>query len=461
MSGAIKVLDGDDGKADALSIRVTGAESPSPGEKHVRRNYRLGIIGGAIATTANDFIEPDLILAGLIYASTGSKLLVGILAIMNKLGGLGPQLLAGSLLEHRKDKMSWYIGAMIIRAFALASLTGSIFMLAKGFSAGALTMFMLSFLVICICGGFAYVITMDMIGRMIPSERLGRYLGIRNFGGQTVAILAGIFVIQPILGTGDKYSYFILAIIGSILVILSMTLMSMCKDHEHKTARRPSSLLISLRRGFKWMRLDRNYRLFFWQRVMFRFEYIGLAFFIPYGKDVLMKESTTNIAILGGVMVATMKASRIVASLMWAKTMDPRKCKICLMCGGVGFAAASVLALCAPVLPTLYHIDLPMTHLDLTLPLTIYLLALATLGLANESLNIGGDTFVMTSAPGHRRLSYVAFTNTVTSPLTLLPLAAAWVANLLGVTSLFVMVLASGLTTVWLARKMTFRQEAE
>ena len=27
--------------------------------------------------------------------------------------------------------------------------------------------------------------------------------------------------------------------------------------------------------------------------------------------------------------------------------------------------------------------------------------ALATLGLANESLNIGGDTFVMTSAPGH------------------------------------------------------------
>jgi hypothetical protein len=456
MSGGIKVLDGDDGKADALSVQVEEGESPSPGAEHVRRNYRLGIIGGAIATTANDFIEPDLILAGFIYAATGSKLLVGILAIMNKLGGLGPQLLAGSLLEHRKDKMSWYVGAMIIRAFALASLTASIFMLAKGFSAGALTMFMLSFLVICICGGFAYVITMDMIGRMIPAEKLGRYLGIRNFGGQTVAILAGIFVIQPILGKGGAYNYFILAIIGSILVILSMVMMSMCKDHEHKTARRPSSLLISLRRGFKWMRLDRNYRLFFWQRVMFRFEYIGLAFFIPYGKDVLMKESTANIAILGGVMVATMKASRIVASIMWAKTMDPRKCKICLACGGAGFAAAAMLALIAPIMPIVYHVALPMTHLDLTLPLTVYLLALMMLGLANESLNIGGDTFVMTSAPGHRRLSYVAFTNTVTSPLTLLPLAAAWLANLLGVTSLFVMVLASGLMTVWLARKMTF-----
>jgi hypothetical protein len=141
--------------------------------------------------------------------------------------------------------------------------------------------------------------------------------------------------------------------------------------------------------------------------------------------------------------------------------MDPRKCKLCLACGGAGFAVASVLALMAPVLPTVYHVAMPMTHLDMTLPLTIYLLALATLGLANESLNIGGDTFVMTSAPGHRRLSYVAFTNTVTSPLTLLPLAAAWVANLLGVTSLFVMVLASGLMTVWLARKMTFGPETE
>jgi uncharacterized membrane protein YeaQ/YmgE (transglycosylase-associated protein family) len=461
MSGSLKVLDGNDGRADALSAAVEERESPSPQDKHIRRNYLLGVIGGTIATTANDFIEPDLILAGFVYAATGSKVLVGILAIMNKLGGLGPQLLAGSLLEHRKDKMSWYVGAMVIRAFALAALTASIFKLGNGFSTAALTMFMLSFLMICVCGGFSYVITMDMTGRMIPAEKLGRYLGIRNFGGQTVAVIAGVLVIQPILSKGGAHSYFVLAIIGSVLVLTSMFMMSMCKDHEHKTARRPSSLLISLRRGFKWMRLDRNYRLFFWQRVMFRFEYIGLAFFIPYGKDVLMKESTVSIAILGGVMVATMKASRIVASLMWAKTMDPRKCKLCLACGGAGFAIASLLALMAPILPTVYHVAMPMTHLDMTLPLTIYLLALATLGLANESLNIGGDTFVMTSAPGHRRLSYVAFTNTVTSPLTLLPLAAAWVANLLGVTSLFVMVLASGLTTVWLARKMTFAPQAE
>jgi MFS family permease len=461
MSGVVTGFGGDGDKADALNIQVDTHADSSPRAPHVKRNYRLGIAGGSLATVANDFIDPELILAGLIYASTGSKMLVGILAIMNKLGGLGPQLLAGSLLEHRKDKMSWYIWAMVIRAFALASLTASIFMLAKGFNTFTVTLFMLSYLVICICGGFTYVITMDMIGRMIPPGKLGAYLGFRNFGGQAIAIVAGIFVIQPILGKGGNYSYFILAIIGSLLVMISMMMFSLCKDHEHKTASRPSSMLMSLRRGFKWVRIDRNYRLFFWQRVMFRFEYLGLAFFIPYGKDVLMKESGTNIAILGGVMVATMKASRMVASIMWAKTMDPRKCKLCLLCGGAGFAVAAALALVAPVLPIVYHVALPMTHLGLTLPLTIYLLALAMLGLANESLNIGGDTFVMSSAPGHRRLTYVAFTNTVTSPLTLLPILVAWIANLIGVTSIFFVVLASGLTTVWLARKMTYVQKAE
>jgi MFS family permease len=454
MSGSLKILDSHDGRADALSVGVGRGESPSPETPHVKRNYRLGIAAGSLGAVANDFIEADLILAGFIYAATGSKMLVGILAIMNKVGWLGPQLLAGSLLEHRKDKMSWYVGATVIRAFALALMTASIFKLAGGVGASAMTVFMLSYLVMCVCGGFTYVITMDMMGRMIPSEMLGRFLGVRNFGGQAIAIVAGIFVIQPILGKGGNYSYFVLAVIGSVLVIISMVLMGLCKDHEHKTARRPSGLLLSLRRGFKWMRLDRNYRLFVWQRVMFRFEYIGLAFFIPYGKDVLMRESTANIAILGGVMVATMKASRIIASLMWAKTMDPRKCKICLIFGGAGFAIASTMALVAPVLPAGYHVELPMTGLDLTLPLTIYLLALAILGLGNESMFIGGDTFVMTSAPAHRRLSYVAFTNTVTSPLTLLPLAAAWMANVMGVTSLFVIVLVSGIITAWLAGKM-------
>ena len=443
------------GGAAILGKGSSASERLSPQAVHARRNYRLGVASHTIGVVANDFIDAELILAGLLYAATGSKWLVAALAIMSKLGVLAPQLIAGSLLEHKPTKMPYYIAATVARGVGLAGLVASIFMLTRGFSAASLTMFMVSFLVVSVCGSIAYVVHTDMTGRMIPWSKLGSFLGVRSFGGQAAAIVVGILVIQPILGGGSRYSYFILSIIGGVLLMSAMAMIAMCRDHQHKTARRPSSMLISLRRGFRWLRTNRNYKLFFWQRVMFRIEYLGIAFFIPYGKDVLMKESAANIAILGGVMVAVVKATRMVASLLWSKAVDPSKCRMCLFCGGAFYALAAVMALAAPFMPPLYSFDMPWSHLQMDLPLTVYLLALACLGLAGESLNIGENLFLLTSAPGHRRLSYVAFINTVTSPLTLLPLLGAWLANWIGVQSLFVLVLASGIVTAVLASKMT------
>jgi hypothetical protein len=455
MSG-ISAHQADGGNPTAsMSLQTSQKESLSPQARYALRNYRLGVASHTIGIVANDFIDAELILGGLLYAGTGSKMLVACLAIMNKLGILAPQLAAGSLLEHRPRKMPYYIGAAIVRGFGLASLVGSIFMLAHGFSAFALTIFMLSYLVVSVSGSVAYVVQTDMTGRMIPWDMLGSFLGLRNFGGQAAAILAGIFIIQPILGHGGRYSYFILAAAGSLLVMAAMGLVCMCRDHEHKTPRRASGLLISLRRGLRWLRNDANYRLFFWQRVMFRVEYLGIVFFIPYGKDVMMSGSTANVAILGGVMVAVVKASRMVASLLWSQAVDPSKCRLCLMSGGAFYALAAALALVAPFLPAVYSFEMPWSHLHMDFPMTVYLLALACLGLAGEGLNIGENLFLLTSAPPHRRLSYVAFINTVTSPLTLLPFLAAVVANLIGVRSLFFVVLASGLTSAWLAFRMT------
>ncbi|HSV26532.1 MAG TPA: hypothetical protein VLH60_01455, partial [Sedimentisphaerales bacterium] len=357
MSGGL--VDSGGGSAAVLDKGSSGHERLSPQTAHARRNYRLGIASHTIGVVAHDFIDTELILAGLLYATTGSKMLVAILAIMNKLGILAPQLLAGSLLEHKARKMPYYVAATVARGVGLAGLVASIFMLAGGFSVLSLTVFMLSFLMVNVCGSIAYVVHTDMTGRMIPWSTLSSFLGVRSFWGQAAAIVVSLLVIQPILGHGERYNYFVLSIIGAALVMTAMGLICMCRDHDHKTPRRASSLLISLRRGFKWLRTNRNYKLFFWQRVMFRIEYLGIAFFIPYGKDVLMRESTANLALLGGVMVAVVKAARMAASLLWSKAVDPSKCRMCLFCGGALYSLAAALALAAPFMPPLYSFDMP------------------------------------------------------------------------------------------------------
>jgi hypothetical protein len=107
-----------------------------------------------------------------------------------------------------------------------------------------------------------------------------------------------------------------------------------------------------------------------------------------------------------------------------------------------------VLALTAPRLPPAYALPMPGTKIALDLPLTVYVLALVALGAGMQASIIGGSRFLIRNAPPHRRISYVGFMNTITSPLALLPLLGAWVANTYGMTALFGGILSGGVLGV-------------
>ena len=67
---------------------------------------------------------------------------------------------------------------------------------------------------------------------------------------------------------------------------------------------------------------------------------------------------------------------------------------------------------------------------------------------------------MVVTAPEHRRISYVAFLNTVTSPLTLLPLAGAWLAEAAGTWTVFLVVAAAGALLLAAALRMTPEAQA-
>ena len=77
---------------------------------YTRRNHVLGVMAGALGSMAYAFLHPDLIIAGMIYALTGSWHLVAVTSIINKAGFLGPQLWASSRLEHRPVFVQSLIG---------------------------------------------------------------------------------------------------------------------------------------------------------------------------------------------------------------------------------------------------------------------------------------------------------------------------------------------------------------
>lgn len=413
------------------------------------RNHVVGVTAGAVGILGMSFLHPELIIAGLIYALTGSPMLVALVSIINKAGGLGPQLLASSFLEHRPRKMPYFVLVTWLRAGAYAVLLASMWLLTRQVDATSLTLFFAAYFGTCVLGGTGHITYIDMIGRMIPADSIGSFFGTRNALGNILAIAAGLVVIQPVLGALDlPVNYLLLVGIGAVLMITNMSMFTRCREVDGPRADKRTSLGESVRRGFTWVREDHNYRMYIWSRVAFRCNYLGLAFFIPYGTERLGGTDGGSLAILGGIMVAVMQVSRVIAAAVWGRIADRRGFRACLLGGGVCFVIAPALALLAPALPETFRIAIPGASASLDLPLTVYLVALLAVGAAIQGTALGGQHFVVFSAPPHRRPSYLGFANTITSPLTLLPLLGAVLMEKASTSSVFILVLFTSILSI-------------
>jgi hypothetical protein len=285
-----------------------------------------------------------------------------------------------------------------------------------------------------------YVLFMDMVGRLIPTHRVGALLGMREFLGGALSLVAGVVVIQPILSSPIPVplNYALLVAIGALLIAVDMGTWCLCCERPGPRAERRSSFGEMLRQGFRWLRADHNYWCYFWSRVSFRVSHLGLAFFIPYGKKQLAQEETTGgVALLGGLLVAMFKLCSLLGSFLWGRLADRHGSRITMVWGGVFLTAAPLAALGCVQLPTAFRIPLPLVKANLTLPLAGYFVALGCLAMGIRAIVLGGHRFLVTTAPPDRRAPYVGFLNTITSPLTFLPLAGALVAEAYGMSALF------------------------
>jgi len=441
-------------RTSTMDEEVTGARSAvlsglGKNASHVRRNYTLGVVAGLFASVSRDFIHPELILVGLVYALTKSPLLAGLIPVINKGGVLAPQLIVGTLTEHAPRRRPYFIMAAIVRSVALGGVVVGMWLLTQGVTSATLAVFFGAYLVFCASSGACGVVFADMVGRLIPSDRVGGFLGARGLLGGGVSVLTGMLIIQPVLaGVKLPTNYLVLAVIGMVLAVTDMTIWCNCKEEPGPRAERQGQLMESLRRGAQWLRSDHNYRCYLGSRVAFRLNYLGLAFFIPYGTEELGSGSDAGVAVLGGLMVATLRVSGVLGAAVLPKVGDLWGSRTALIGSALLLLVAPALALLAPALPGLYQLGLPGMERPIDLPMTVYLLALAAMGAGMSGTVLAGQRFLITNAPPDRRPSYVAFLGTITSPLTLLPLAGAWLAGVAGMKAVFVVVLCGGLLSL-------------
>ena len=426
---------------------------------HSSRNFRLGIASGAIAGVEQSLLQPELIIAGLIYALTRSSVAFALVPVLNKIGSLAPPLLVSSVVEHRPMRRPYFLSMTVGSVTSLVALIGVMFLLSRQVTRVNLTLFFVVFFVLCVFNGTRFVLFQDMTGRLIRPEQIGRFMGTRTFVGGSLAAVAGLVLTQPILqGVRLPFNYIGLTALGVVFMVISTWLWLRCREEPGPVASRRTTPAETLARGMRWLREDGNYRCYLAMRTAFRFTFAGMALLIPYGTERLGDgRADSTLAILGGVFVAAGTLSLLLSALAWGRIADRFGSRVTLIAAGLCQFLAPLLALLAPRLPKAFAFHLAGGW-TLDLPLTVFILSLAAFRAGLYGDMIGGQRFLLLNAPTHRRTAYIAFLNTITCPLALLPLAAAAVSGIFPLEGFYVLVALAGAGSTAAAIRMNWRQ---
>ena len=428
-----------------------GGGEPEVPRDVARRNFVLGIANGALVRVGMGFINPSLVLAGFVYYRTSSNLLVGLIATLSSLGHFWPQLYMSSLIEHRPRKMPYYVAATIIRVVLLCVMSATIWL--SGASSGnwVLVVFFATYFVYRSAQGAGGVPFFDLVGQSVLPEKLGGFFALRTFFGEILNVLCALMVVQWIIANvSTPNNYALLASIATVLMAVGWGVWCLAREQKNSSPPRKRSFRETLVGGFETMRTDRNYRILVFMRILLRFNFLTVAFFVPYGVERLGAVG------MGGVYVGARSVSMLFSSLLWGRISNRRGNRVCLVASGLLFGLAPVVALAAPRLPEVFSLSLPALPVPLDLPLCVYLLSLCFFGLAMQANMIARNSFVLEIAPPARRPSYIAFVNTIAFPLTILPtVVGALVGREAGrLDAVFILIAFSGLLTFLAALRL-------
>lgn len=251
-------------------------------ERHYRHNFIFNLLDGANFWLGYSFIAPGVILPLYVSHFTDSKLMIGLVATISATGYFLPQLFTANWVERmpRKRDVVVKLGFIAERVplflFPLAAL------LATRSSALALVLFFILFAWHSFGAGTLAVAWQDMIGKVIPLDRRGRFMGLTNFSGTAAGVigagLAAWLLDKYPFPSGYVYSF----AIAGVFVFLSWVCLAQTREPPLATNRPKVSQAEYLKTIPDIIRNDQNFARFIAAMVVSNLAGMGWGFLAVY-----------------------------------------------------------------------------------------------------------------------------------------------------------------------------------
>ncbi len=402
-------------------------------ERDYRHNALVNLLDGTFFWFGASFFNPTTILPLYVNHLTDSRLAIGLLSTIASTGWLLPQLFTAPWVQRlpRKKVVPVRLGLFTERLPVLLLVPAA--WLAARAPGAALVIFFVLFAWHVIGAGVVAVGWQDMLARIIPVDRRGRFLGITNFGGTATGVLGAAAASWML----DRYpfpqGYALCFAAAALLIFMSWIFLSLTREpaqvhHEPDGPqrgywRRLPSMLLDV------VRTDANFRRYLLSQMVVTLGRMAVGFLTVYA--VQRWQLTDSRA---GGFTAPMLVGQALSNLLFGALADRRGHKLVLELSTLSGALAVGLAVFAPS------------------PAWFYLI-FALIGASNAGFILSGIMIIPEFSTSDLRPTYIGVNNTVTGVVAAVaPMLGAWLAAVLGYRGLFVVASLIGLVGLILLR---------
>ena len=315
-------------------------------EQDIKRNYRhnflVNALDGATYWFGYSFISPTIILPLYIINFTSNPILIGLLPFLNSAGFLIPQLFTANFVARAPVKkwfpvtLGFFSERIPVLLFPL-----TVLLFAKDRPELALLTFFLLYAWYMIGAGLIIIGWQDMIAKIIPVERRGRFFGITNFVGNATGIL-GAGSVGWVLANYEFPQGFLFAFTAAaVLVLLSWVFISLTREPPVQSSQPPVSQLDFLRSLPRVLRQDANFSRYLAFQILSAVSLMASGFLIVYAKETWNMPN----AMAGGFIIA-LQIGQSVANLLFGFISDQKGHKLtleaCMLLGVASLGLAIV-----------------------------------------------------------------------------------------------------------------------
>ncbi|MGQ9630560.1 MAG: MFS transporter [bacterium] len=367
-------------------------------EDFVRKNFKwnltVNVLDFGLFMTGMSFVSVTTILPAFVRHFTSSNVLIGLIPAFRTVGYFLPQLAIANYVERLTLKKPFVLLTGVAERLPWLLLAATTFFILKFPPVWGIALFFVLYVAAPLGGGLATPAWLDMIAKVIPQRRRGRFAGLSNFLGGILGMVGASLTVYILERYAFPENFAICFLIAFLFTSISWVSLSLTREPAHPVADEKHSFGVYARQLGKLLKEDRNYSIFLVASVFLSFSGMAPAFFTV---NAIGRLNLSGGEVGGFTFFLVM--SQTIFTLLWGYLGDRKGYKIVIILGVLCNISASILAILANSVYLFYGL-------------------FSAIGSAMSAEMIANLNIVLEFGPPEKRPTYIGLTNTIRAPFT-------------------------------------------